>query len=382
MVSEVGRAVVVGLVVVALLATVGAGTVAAQDSAEGEAGEDLIDVSGWTAVLAVLMGTVILIASIELLIHALVRTAVRFGVSAFLLAVVFSGWEFDNVAFGLFTGFREMQNVAFGLAIGNAVSIFGLTLALGALAFPFATDVPTDYVALLALAPLALTPVLVSGSLTPALGVMFLLLYVVVFAYILQRERQLGHSFMQSTEVMESATAPDGEPGVAESLPAPLRRVARSDWFPPAMLVVAVVGIVIGAEGSAAGVEGILETWDLTGTFVGVTFITVLFTIDDLLLILEPLRLGYEDVAVGGVIGSLLFFVTANVGIVGLVGEIQFRPETVFFHFPSLLVFAGLSSYLFYRGKLSRKHGALLLGLYVLFLLVNLRYFAVLPVGE
>jgi len=338
-------------------------------------------VSGWTAVAALLGGTVVLLASIELLIHALVQTAVRFGVSAFLLAVIFSGWEFDNVAFGLLTGFREMQSVAFGLAIGNAVSIFGLTLALGALAFPFATDVPTDYVVLLALAPFGLTPVLLSGSLMPALGATCLLLFV-VFAYIVQRERQLGHSFMQSTEVMESATAPDGEPGPVASLPDPLRRVTGHDWFPPAVLVVAVAGVVIGAEGSAAGVEGILETWDLTGTFVGVTFITLLFTIDDLFLILEPLRLGYTDVAVGGVVGSLLFFVTANVGIIGLVGEIQFRPETVFFHFPALLLFAGLSGYLLSRGRLTRKHEAVLLVLYVLFLLVNVRFFAMVPVGE
>lgn len=383
MATGTGWRVVAVVVAVLLVSTVGVGAVAAQeaDGDESEEGE-LLDVSGWTAVLAVLVGTVILVASIELLIHALVRTAVRFGVSAFLLAVIFSGWEFDNVAFGVFTGFREMQSVAFGLAIGNAISIFGLTLAVGALAFPFVTDVPRDYVAMLGLSPLALAPVLVSGSLTPALGVVFLALYVAVFAYIFHRERQLGHSFMQSTEVMETAAAPDGERDGVGSLPEPIRRLARHDWVPPALLVVAIGGIMVGAEGSAAGVEGILETWDLTGTFVGITFITVLYTIDDLLLILEPLRLGYEEIAVGGVVGSLLFFVTANIGIVGLVGEIEFRPETVFFHFPSLLLFAGLSSYLLWRGNLNRRSGALLLGLYVLFLLVNLQFFATVPVGE
>jgi len=370
------------LVAVLLVSTVGVGLVSAQEAGDDPDDDELLDVSGWTAVAAVLVGTAVLIASVELLIHALVRTAVRFGVSAFLLAVVFSGWEFDNVAFGVFTGFREMQSVAFGLAIGNAISIFGFTLAVGALAFPFVADVPRDYVAMLGLSPLALAPVLVSGSLTPVLGVVFIVLYVVVFAYIFHRERQLGHSFMQSSEVIETAAAPDGQQDAVASLPAPVRRLARHDWVPPALLVVAIGGIVVGAEGSAAGVEGILETWDLTGTFVGVTFITVLYTIDDLLLILEPLRLGYEDVAVGGVIGSLLFFVTANVGIVGLVGEIQFRPETVFFHFPSLLLFAGLSSYLLWRGTLSRRAGALLLVLYVLFLVINLQFFAMLPVGE
>ncbi|MFC7232534.1 hypothetical protein ACFQMM_16145 [Saliphagus sp. GCM10025308] len=242
------------LVAAVLLVAAGGGVAVAQEDVES--GEDeLVEVSGWTAVAVLLAGTILLMASIELLIHALVRTAVRFGISAFLLAVVFSGWEFDNVAFGIFTGFREMQNVAFGLAIGNAVSIFGLTLALGALLFPFVIDVPNDYLAMMAAAPLVLIPVIVSGTLTPALSMMFIMMYVVIFAYVLQRERQIDRTFMQSEEVKRAVTVPDGQRDVAGDLPSPLRRFARKKWFWPSMLLVSVLGIVIGAEGAAIGVE-------------------------------------------------------------------------------------------------------------------------------
>lgn len=397
--DSLGRRLVAAVIVVALVSALATGVAAAQDG--GGEGAELIDADGWAAVAMLLVGTLVLMASVELLIHALVRTAVRFGVSAFLLAVVFSGWEFDNIAFGVFTGFREMQNVAFGLAIGNAVSIFGLTLALGAVLFPFVTDVPNDYLAITVGAPLLLVPVIVSGTLTPALSVMFLFLYVVIFAYIFQRERQLDRAFMRSDEVTDAATVadgsdvaggrddrggttvvPDGSGAIARRLPATVRAWTRLRWFWPAMLVVAVGGIVVGAEASATGVEGILDTWQLSGTFVGVTFITLLFTVDDLLLIVEPLRLGYYDVAVGGVVGSLVFFVTANIGIIGLVGEITFRPETVFLHLPVLFLFAGLSSYLLYRGEMSRLHGALLLGLYAAYILVNVLFLSGVPVAE
>lgn len=367
--------------VLAAVVTLGAGGAVAQGEPAAD-DDDLVETSGLGSVALLVFGTVVLLASIELLIHALVRTAVRFGVSAFLLAVIFSGWEFDNVAFGLFTGFRELQNVAFGLAIGNAISIFGLTLALGALLYPFTIDVPTDYLLMAAAAPIALVPVLLSGTLTPALSVMFLLLYIVAFAYILQRERQHDRTFMQSDEVRDVTAEADGEGVDAGLLPARLRRLTWSDWFWPAMLVVSVGGIVVGAESSAAGVEGILETWNLTGTFLGVTLVTVLYTVDDILLILEPLRLGYEDVAVGGIIGSLVFFVTANVGIIGLVGAIQFRPETALFHLPALAVFTAMSVYFLRRGRMTRGHGAVLLGLYVLYLLLNLRLFAAIPIVE
>jgi cation:H+ antiporter len=372
------------LVALLLLSAVGTGLVTAQESGE-EAGEEgeLLEVSGFAAVATLLVGSLILLASIELLIHALIRTALRFGVSAFVLAVIFSGWEFDNVAFGLFTGFAEMQNVAFGLAIGNSVSIFGMTLALGALAVPFVVDVPKDYLLLMVASPALLIPPLLSGSLTPTLSILFIFVYVLIFGYILWRESRMNRTFMESDEVREAIAAADGQgESVPSYVPGPVRRLTEFKWFWPAMLLVGIGGIVVGAEGAATGVEGIQSTWNLTGTFIGVTLVTVLLTLDDLLLIIEPLRLGYYDVAVGGVIGSLLFFVTANVGIIGLVGTINFRWETVFFHLPTLFVFAGLSGYFLWKGEMGRREGALLLGMYILFLAVNIQFFATLPVGE
>lgn len=376
--SSAWRRCVAVLLAVLLVATAGAGVASAQDASttSGDGDGELLDVSGWTAVGVLLAGTVVLMASIELLIKSLVRTAVRFGVSTFLLAVIFSGWEFDNVAFGVATGFRELQNVAFGLAIGNAISIFGLTLAVGVLLFPFTTDVPREYLVLTLATPLLLVPILVSGSLTPALGAVLVAAYVLVFAYIARNERRLRGSFMEADEVRQATTPADGRGDAARRLPRRLRRLTWTDWFWPLLLVASTGGIVVGAEVSSAGVEGTLETWELSGTFVGVTLVTVLYTVDDLLLIVEPLRLGHEDVAVGGVLGSLLFFVTANMGIIGLVGEIRFRPETVLFHYPALLAFVALSTYFLWRGRLTRKHGALLFGMYLLYLLVNVQFFA------
>jgi cation:H+ antiporter len=387
------RRVAIGVIVLTVVAaTIAAGVVVAQDAGsegnegggESEGGDELLDVSGVAAVVALLLGTAILMVSVEVLIHALVQTAIRFRVSAFVLAVVFSGFEFDNVAFGVFTGFRELQDVAFGLAIGNAVSIFGFTLALGALFFPFEIEVPREYLVLLVTVPLVLVAPLLTGRFTPTNGVLLLFIAIAVFAYVLKRESEADRSFMQSEEVMEIVTVADGEepPSTQTRLPAPLYRLTRYDSFWPLVMVLAIGGIVIGAEGSAAGVEGVLSTWEMTGTVVGLTLVTLLYTIDDLLLIIEPLRLGYYDVAVGGVIGSLLFFVTANVGIVSLVGTVEVSPATLYFHFPVLMGMTALSAYFLHRGRMTRWHGALLLGLYIAYILVTLQFLGVAPVGE
>lgn len=340
----------------------------------------LLEATGWAAVGQFLLGTLVLMVSVELLIHALVRTAIRFRVSAFLLAVVFSGIEFDNVAFGVFTGFRELENVAFGLALGNAMSIFGLTLALGALFVPFQIDLPRDYLAMMVAAPFVLVPFLVYGSFTFVHGVFLLGLFVVTFGYIAHRERASARTFMRSDEVQDAATMADGH---AESAP-PLivRRFGKYDWFWPLMLLVGLVGIVVGAEASAGGVEGVLSMWNLGGTVLGLTVVTVLYTIDDILLIVEPLRLGHYDVAVGGVIGSLLFFVTANVGIIALVGDVTVPPATLTLHFPALVAITALSGYFLWTRRMTRKRALLLLLVYGGYLLVALQLVGTLPVGE
>lgn len=402
------------VVVLLVLALVGGGAAAQEADEVGEEDEsELLSVSGWAAVAAFLFGSVVLLVSVEVLIHALVRTASRFGVSALLLAVVVSGTEVDNVAFGVFTGFREMQNVAFGLAIGNAVSIFGLTLAAAALLYPFEVSVPNDYLALMVASPLALLPFLLGGEITGLHGIGLILAYGVVFAYIARRELGGDRSYMRSSEVMEAATSADGEgyaaagaaegdaapeatstadgdlsepeptgsAGDSDDLPGVLSRVAAHDWFWPAVMVLALLGLAVGAETASAGTEGILETWALQETAFGVTLVTLIFTLDDLLLTVEPVRLGYTDVAVGGIIGSMLFFVTANTGIVALVGDISTSPEAIYFHLPALLVFAGASAYLLHRGRLTRRAGAALLGLYLVYLAVNVVFFAALPVS-
>jgi len=384
---------------------------------------------GWVAVATLLAGTAVLVAGVELLVRAIVRTAIRFRVSAFLLAILFSGVDFDNLSFGLFTTVREMENVAFGLAIGNPISVLGITLALGAILVPFDVEVPRAYLVLFAASPFALLPLLVAGSASTLAGVALLAAFVAAFGYVVRRELASDRVFMQSDEVLEvlaehdagdelvravetrdddeSATDAleghdDVDPEVlaaldefedegvveealedaVEALPASVRALADRPWFWPAMLVVGVAAIVVGGEAAATGAEGVLRGWDLTGTFLGVTFVTLLYTIDDTMLVVEPLRLGYEDVAVGGVFGVFLFNLTATVGVIAVLRPLTFRPETAWFHFPTLLVFTAVAAVVLWRGEVRRRHGVLLLGLYLLYLAVNVRFLAQgLPVG-
>jgi len=110
--------------------------------------------------------------------------------------------------------------------------------------------------------------------------------------------------------------------------------------------------------------------------------VTLLYTVDDLLLAVEPLRLGHYDITVGGIIGSLLFFVTANVGIVALVGDVHVGAATLYLHFPVLVGMTTLAGYFLRRGTLTRWQGLVLFAFYLSYLLVNVVLFSSIPVGE
>lgn len=328
-------------------------------------------------VAGLLLGTAILMISVEVFVHALVHVAVRFRVSAFLLAVVFSGIEFDNAMFGLATGFNEVQDVAFGLTLGNAISILGLTLALGALLVPFEVTVPRDYLVLMVCAPFVLLPVLLTGRITPADGAFLLGAFALMLGYVLVRERDASRRFMRSGKVGQAIAHPDGDRARS---PSAFGRLRHRDWFWPVALVVALGGVILGAELSSASVERMLSTWHLDGTLLGLTVVAILYTIDDVLLLVEPLRLGYHDVAVGGVIGSLVFMVSANVGLIALVGPIDVTERTLALHFPVLVGFTTLAAIFLRTGRVTRKRAALLLGIYCVYLVGLFRLFGVVPI--
>ena len=93
-----------------------------------------------------------------------------------------------------------------------------------------------------------------------------------------------------------------------------------SGWLNLGIAVLALCGIIIGAATVSDGTEGILERYDIEGTVFGATIVTAVLTIEDLFLTVRPIQKGVPEIGIGNVIGSLVFSVTAKLGIVVLVG--------------------------------------------------------------
>lgn len=350
---------VVGL----LLAIAASGTAGVALAQADEPAEDDPPVAGVPAALLFVGGGALLVFSAEKFIGYLVRTAEGLGVSLFLLAIVLTGIEFDDAILGVATNLEDLGQVALGSALGTALSLTAVTLALAAIVRPFRVRLPLDYVLLFGLSPLVLVPFAAVGTMTATHGVVLLAIFAVALGYVVRRELRSDVPVFREAEVRE---VQDGGHvrAVSSELPfVPNWELPGWGWL--GMSLLALGGLIAGAESMAIATEGIVAEWNLDGTVFGATLVTAVLTFEDVFLTVEPVRRGAPEIGVGNVVGSVLFSVTANVGVVLLVGDVAVSSNVLVWHLPMLVVSTGLAAYFISTNRLERWHGYALSALYV-----------------
>ena len=352
------------------------------------------------AVLVLVAGALLLTACAEKLISYLTRAALGLKVSLFSLAILFTGFEFDDTVLALVLSAGDLEGAALGTALGTALAIIGVTLALAAVVRPFPVDLPTDYVALFALGPLVLVPFVLLGTLTAVHGLALLAFFALTFGYVLVRERRRDVPVFRNTELGKrlrsdggaaavggDSTARETDGGTASAPVAdiPEERVVgdrpASGWLWLALAVLALAGIVFAAMLLEAGSGVVVEGFGIEGTVFGATVLTLVLTFEDVMLTLEPVRRGVPEIGVGNVVGSVLFSVTGNVGVITLLSDLEIANSVLTFHLPAVVLVTALAAYFFHEGRVKRWHGVLLGGLYVAYWVLALVVFGGVPLG-
>ena len=365
-------------------------------------------------VVELVLGLALLVYSAEKLIGHLVGVASRWAVSLFLIAVVFTGIEFDDLAYGIVLNLDELKHVALGTVIGTTIAITGIVLALAALIAPCRVDVTKDYLVLFFAAPVVMSALALTGTLTIGTGVVLVVLFVAFVGWIGYREHASRRPVFRNAELYEQiekvgattgATTHYGETGTPAGshdvsgksdegggfdLPNDLRidqgfLKARRRSLPSglALAALALVGLVAGAIIAGQGTDGILDAFDIDGTVFGVAIATLALTLEDILLTVEPARRGAPEIGVANAIGSVVFSVTGKLGIVLLAGgAITVEDDVLSWHLPVLLVMTALSALFLATGRLRRWHGAVLLALYVTYFVISLTVFGEVPIDD
>jgi cation:H+ antiporter len=381
------------------------------------------------AIVEFVLGIALLVYCAEKLIAHLVGVASRWAISLFLIAVIFTGIEFDDLAYGIALNIDDLKQAALGTVIGTTVAMTGIVLALAAIIAPCEFDVPKSYLTLFVAAPIVMYAFAATGALTLVTGIVLVLLFVAFVGWIAYREKAAQRPVWRNAEYYEqleevgagvgggaatatltrggggdsdvattATTGPGGGGGGGSGgrglggfdLPPDLRidqgflrARQNSPWAGLAYAVIALVGLVIGAIVAAQGTDGILDTFDIDGTVFGVTIGTLALSLEDIFLTVEPSRRGAPEIGIANVLGSVVFSVTGKLGIVLLIGgAITVDSDVLSWHLPVLIVMTVIAALFLATGRLRRWHGFVLLGLYVVYFVLSIVAFNGVPLDS
>ena len=302
------------------------------------------------------------------------------GTIALFLVACAAAWRRRTTTYLLVTA-------AIGLLVLR--SIVGFGTALGAVAMPAHHIVEHTFdflIALFVLGPLLIVPLAVTGTLTFGYGLVLVAFFFGTFGYLIYRESQREIPVFRDTEIGQALRGDGGHNAVDELEEIPeerlLGRFADSGAVWLGLSVLALVGIVFAAMLLEGGSEVVTESFGIEGTILGATFLTLILTFEDIMLTIEPVRRGLPEIGVGNVIGSVLFSVTGNIGIVAFFGDVTVSSTVLTLHLPAMIIVTALAGYFLASGRIERWHGYTLGGLYVAYWVIALVVYSGVPVGE
>ena len=133
------------------------------------------------------------------------------------------------------------------------------------------------------------------------------------------------------------------------------------------LLLAGLVLMVVGGRLAVAGAERIVGSLGMAESVVGLTFVALATTAELFALVWAAARRGVEELAIAGLLGSVIYNATATLGVAALVRPLAISgmvgPAVLAAVVPVVLaVWASVT------GRLGRVTGVLLLGCYAVYL--------------
>jgi cation:H+ antiporter len=132
-----------------------------------------------------------------------------------------------------------------------------------------------------------------------------------------------------------------------------------------------IIVIAIGGELVSIGGEGLVSTIGLSAGLVGMVITPAAIEAEEVIRQVVPARRGYGDVSAGNAVGTVLYFVLFNLGLISLLTPVTVPDRVRIFDWPFLVLAATIAAAFLLRGRVGRAEGAVLAGLGVLYAAVH-----------
>ena len=292
----------------------------------------------YEGVLLLAGGLVFVVAGAEVFFEGLLALATRVGISAFVLAVVLSGFELENLAAGIAANLRGLGSAAAGTFLGGTTFLALAVPGLGALIAPIRASIPAPVLVWTALAPVPLLALGIDGDLSRLDGGLLVAWALLALAGIAAAGRGIR-------------AAEGGE---------------TRKRFALARVLVG-LGVLTGAGAVLGdGLRRVVQSFGISQSLLGNTAIAAAVEVEEVGRVVAPARHDRGEVALANIFGTVAHFAALNAGIIALVRPIHLDHTSRTLHLPaavaSVLVLVAVTRA---RRGVDRPAAALLLTLYV-----------------
>lgn len=297
------------------------------------------------AIPAFILGLWLMIEGAEKFTDGLLATALGFGLSAFVLGYIFGGIDLENLAVGIAGAAEGSSGISMGTVIGSAV--FLLTFAVGATALvsPLPVTVPSRLIVLTFLSPLPFALLGLDNELSRLDGGVLFGLSLLLIGYVLRTSRHQALYQPKKIEEMHEDRS-------------------RPRWWAPLLMVGGAGAIVVGAALFNWSVRQFLSGLGWDDTLFGMLVVAAAVSFEEVPRMVIPAKRGHAEISVGNIIGTVMFFVLFNAGVIALIHPLALDASVLGFYWPALMLVLGVMSILLWRRRIGRGAGVLLLVTY------------------
>ena len=296
------------------------------------------------------LGLIIFFA--EQLVKGVVGTSVGFGLSTFLLSVIFIGFDPDNLAVGTVASAEGVAGIALGSILGGAMVAIALAFGISALVAPMSfAQVPPQVLAVQMLAVVLLAVLALDGQLSRVDGGILLVAFGLAILSLVRLGRR-GLDVQASGEVghrLQKGNIPGKWPSVG-------------------LFIVSLVAIVVGSELLVSSAKTLLARFGVSDLPFGMTILAFLVSIEELERELPAAHQGRPDISFGNVLGSILAFFLCNAGVIALVQPVLVDRAVLTFYLPLAVLTTVLVSAFMLTKRVPRWAGGVLVLCYAMFI--------------
>lgn len=294
------------------------------------------------AIGALVLGIILVVGAADTLVDGLLGVGQRTRISPFVLTVLLSGFELENLAAGIAANLNGLPGAAAGTSFGGVTFLALGVAGIGALIAPMKSTLPKSFLFWTAASPLGVVLLSLDGELSRLDGALLIIWFAVTLV------------------------------GVARSGRGLLERESESRIKRPFLRLIGGLAVLTGGGALLSdGLRHVVSHLGVSDTLLGNTAIAATVEAEELGRVAIPARRGRPELALGNIAGTIVHFIAFNIGVIALVKPLHFDHATRVLHLPvavgAALVFCLV---LGLHHRLDRKAGVFLIALYLTYIAV------------